>query len=84
MFVLLSCCNICHVNKNHLTATEVAKRYEVTPFAVKGWIKRGLLPNAMLEETVAGKIWLIPESDLKDFVPPQMGRPPKAKDKDDK
>ena len=32
-----------------------------------------------LEETIAGKIWLVPESDLEGFEPLRMGRPPKAK-----
>jgi hypothetical protein len=30
-------------------------------------------------DTPRGPVWLIPESDLKDFKPPSMGRPPKPK-----
>ena len=63
-----------------LKASDVAKRFDVTSYAVKNWIKIGLLPNAKLEENVAGSVWLIPESDLKDFIKPEMGRPKTKKD----
>lgn len=62
-----------------LKASEVAKRYDVTSYAVKGWIKNGLFPNAKLEENIAGSVWLIPESDLENFKKPEMGRPKKVK-----
>ncbi len=63
----------------HLKASEVAKRLNVASITVRKWLLAGLFPNARLEETVAGKIWLIPESDLVGFVPPERGRPPKKK-----
>lgn len=62
-----------------MKASEVAKRYEVNSYTVKLWIKRGLLPNAKFEESIAGSVWLIPESDLKEFKKPEMGRPKKDK-----
>ena len=65
------------VNKKFLKASEVAKRYEVSSVSVRSWIKSGLLPNAKLEETIAGSIWLIPETDLKGFKKPEKGRPVK-------
>jgi hypothetical protein len=37
------------------------------------------LPNAKLEQNIAGSVWLIDESDLKNFNKPLMGRPPKKK-----
>ena len=64
-----------------LKVSDVAKSKEVTPNAVKGWIKNGLLPNAFLKETVAGSVWLIPANDLKDFVKPEKGRPKKHTEK---
>ena len=65
------------VSENYLKVSEVAKRYDVTVNAVKGWIKQGLLPNAKFEQNIVGSIWLVPESDLKDFQKPEMGRPKK-------
>lgn len=65
------------MSDKYLKASEVAKKYEVNPFTVKGWIRNGLFPNARLEETIAGSIWLIPESDLENFKKPEMGRPKK-------
>jgi predicted site-specific integrase-resolvase len=62
-----------------LKASEIAARYNVQPITVKRWIKSGMFPNARFEETVAGSIWLIPESDLKNFTPPVQGRPRKSK-----
>lgn len=58
-----------------LKASEIATRFNVKHVTVRAWCNKGLFPNAKLEETVAGKIWQIPESDLEGFVPPQMGRP---------
>jgi predicted site-specific integrase-resolvase len=72
------------VSKKYLKASEVAKRYEVSSVSVRSWIKSGLLPNAKLEETIAGSIWLIPESDLKEFKKPEKGRPAKEKAKSEK
>ncbi len=65
--------------ENYLKASEVAKQLKVKHVTVRAWLKRGLFPNAKLEETIAGKIWLIPKSDLEDFQLPAMGRPPKVK-----
>lgn len=67
------------MSEKYLKASEVAKKYNVTSNTVKGWAKNGLLPNAKFEESVIGSIWLIPESDLQDFKPPEMGRPKKSK-----
>ena len=61
-----------------LKASEVAKRYEVSPYTVKKWIRDGLFPDAKLEETVAGSVWLIPESNLEGFIKPEIGRPRKG------
>lgn len=67
------------MTEKKLKASEIARIYKVAPITAKKWVANGLFPNAKLEETVAGKIWLVPESDLKDFVPPKQGRPPKKK-----
>jgi hypothetical protein len=68
------------VNEKYLKASEVAKRYSVSSVSVRSWIKSGLLPNARLEENIAGSVWLIPESDLEGFVKPEQGRPAKPKE----
>jgi uncharacterized protein YjcR len=67
------------VSKKFLKASDVARQYGVSSVSVRSWIKRGLLPNAKLEQTVAGSIWLIPEGDLKNFKQPEKGRPPRKK-----
>jgi len=64
----------------YLKASEVAKQLGVASITVRKWLLAGLFPNARLEETIAGKIWLVPENDLIDFVPPERGRPPKPKE----
>ena len=69
---------------SELTAREVAVRYNVTPKTVKVWCRKKLFPNARLEETRLGSVWLIPESDLNGFEPPEAGRPLKAKVEDGK
>jgi predicted site-specific integrase-resolvase len=69
------------MSEKFLKASEVANRYNVSSVSVRSWIKKGLFPNAKFEETIAGSIWLIPESDLKDFVQPEQGRPIKKKEK---
>lgn len=58
-----------------LKASEVAKIYEVNSYTVKSWARGGLFPNARLESSVAGSVWLIPEDDLKEFKKPEKGRP---------
>lgn len=63
-----------------MTAREVADRLNVKPITVRVWLSRGLFPNAELKFVEPfGKIWMIPESDLKNFKKPQMGRPKKIK-----
>jgi excisionase family DNA binding protein len=62
-----------------LTTAQVAERLDVSRPTVKLWCRQGRFPNALLEEETRGPVWRIPESDLKDFSPPTMGRPPKAK-----
>ncbi|MCD9186720.1 MAG: helix-turn-helix domain-containing protein [Pyrinomonadaceae bacterium] len=66
------------MSEKELKASEVAKIYDVNPYTVKGWIRAGMFPGARLEESVAGSVWLIPESDLDGFVKPEKGRPKKA------
>jgi excisionase family DNA binding protein len=62
-----------------LTASQAAKYLKVSSVTVRVWCKRGLFPHAELKETPFGSGWLIPESDVENFEPPKMGRPPKAK-----
>jgi excisionase family DNA binding protein len=62
-----------------LTTAQVAERLDVSHPTVKLWCRQGRFPNALLEEETRGPVWRIPESDLKGFIPPVMGRPPKAK-----
>jgi excisionase family DNA binding protein len=65
--------------KNELTVTQAAERLNVAAITVRKWCKRGLFPNAYMHETLLGALWMIPESDVKNFQPPTIGRPPKPK-----
>lgn len=62
-----------------LTSSQVAERLNVAHSTVRAWCNRGLFPSATRHETPAGSYWIIPDSDLKGFVRPEPGRPPKAK-----
>lgn len=65
---------------NELTPAQAAKRLGVGKSTVQLWCKRGdVFPHARLEKTPLGEVYLIPESDLKNFTPPKMGRPAKKK-----
>ncbi len=59
-----------------LTTTEVAGRLKAADVTVRLWCRQGRFPNARLVEHPRGDYWLIPESEVKKFEPPQMGRPP--------
>lgn len=62
-----------------LTTQQVAERYGVEVQTVGRWCQRGLFPNVVLgPKTGRGAIYLIPESDLENFVPPQRGPRPMA------
>jgi hypothetical protein len=59
-----------------LTTTEVAGRLKAADVTVRLWCRQGRFPNARLVEHPRGDYWLIPESEVKKFEPPQIGRPP--------
>lgn len=62
------------------TARQLAERYNVAGSTVRGWLLRGLFPNATLKETELGdSYWLVPERDLAGFEPPRPGPKPKTK-----
>lgn len=50
---------------------------------VRLWATQGYFRNAVKYESPSGGFWMIPETDLKDFQPPERGRPSKAKSKTD-
>lgn len=62
-----------------LTTQDVAAKFAVTTATVRLWCQQGLFPNAMLEQTPRGPVWVIPEEDTLSFVKPLMGRPMKHK-----
>ena len=65
------------------TARQLAERYNVAGSTVRGWLMRKLFPGAYLKETELGdSYWLVPESALKDFVPPKPGPVPKSASND--
>jgi len=64
------------MSKN-LTTAQAAERLGVAQPTVKLWCRQGRFPNAAIEETARGPVWQIPETDLNNFEPPKMGRPPK-------
>jgi hypothetical protein len=65
-------------NETMLKVPDVAERLDVLTSTVRIWCRNGRFPNAVQEETLRGPVWLIPESDLKDFEKRGRGRPPKA------
>ncbi len=62
-----------------LTAAEAAERLGAGRSTVNLWCRQGLFPGARLEKSPVGDYWLIPETALKDFKPPDRGRKPKPK-----
>jgi hypothetical protein len=67
------------MSERTLTARQLAERYKVAPSTARAWFLNGLVPGAYLKETELGSYWVVPENDLKDFVKPTAGRPPKPK-----
>ena len=63
---------------NKLTTSEVAERLKVGQSTVNLWCRQGKFPNAERVQTPQGGYWVVPESDLKKFEPPKMGRPRKV------
>jgi uncharacterized protein YjcR len=61
-----------------MTLRQVAEKFGVAPVTARQWRERGHFPNAKLEETVIGPVWIVPVSDVEAFTPPAMGRPKKA------
>jgi hypothetical protein len=60
-----------------LTTNDIAERYQVAKRVARRWCEEGRFPHAyQLPITIGrGQAWLVPESDLEDFVPPKIGRP---------
>jgi hypothetical protein len=59
-----------------LTTTDVAERLGRPERTVRLWCKQGLFLGARSVSTPRGDYWVIPESALKDFKEPKMGRRP--------
>ena len=60
-----------------LTVRDVAEKLNANPGTVRMWCINKTFPNAVLEETLRGPVWLIPISDLTGFEKRGRGRPPK-------
>lgn len=58
-----------------LTAKEVAEKFNVDEQVARRWCRTGLFPNAYPSsiKTGRGNVWMVPESDLKNFKPPRPG-----------
>jgi hypothetical protein len=67
------------MSEEMLTTSKAAERLGVGRSTVNLWCRQGLFPNAEARDEVIGKVWYIPESDLANFQPPKMGRPPNVK-----
>jgi predicted site-specific integrase-resolvase len=59
-----------------LSTANVANRLKADETTVRLWCRQGYFPNARQ----IGRGWIIPESDVTNFTPPKMGRPPKPKE----
>lgn len=66
-----------------LTTQEVADKLSRPYPTIALWVRQGRFKNAVPEETPRGRVWWIPESDLRDFSAPTLGRPPKSASGDD-
>lgn len=64
-----------------LTTEDIAKRYGVTPKTARRWCRKGYLPGAERVGTGQRATWVIPESALDGFEPPDIGRPRESGDK---
>jgi excisionase family DNA binding protein len=64
-----------------LTLKQIAERLGASVPTVKRWRQQGHFPNARLEQTPIGPVWLVPLADVKAFKRPVMGRPGPEKPK---
>ena len=62
-----------------LTLKQIAERFGVAIPTAKQWRQQGHFPNARLEQTPIGPVWLVPVSDVEAFKRPAMGRPRELK-----
>lgn len=62
-----------------LTIKEVAEKFGVGKRVASGWVERGKFPNAeKLDDPYGKSYWVIPETDLENFVPQKRkGKPAK-------
>ena len=67
--------------KGMLSTQQVAERLGRPYSTIALWVRQGRFKSAEAEDTPRGKVWWIPESDLKSFITPKLGRPAKAKAK---
>ena len=59
-----------------LTVKNIAELQNVEKRVAHNWVLNGLFPNA--RKTIIepfGEMWLVPDTDLKNFQKPQRGRP---------
>lgn len=61
--------------RSGMTLKQVAEKFGVAASTARLWQSQGYFPNAKLEETVIGPVWIVPKSDVNAFKPPAMGRP---------
>lgn len=65
--------------KEELTTRQAAQRLGESDRLVRLWCQQGRFSGAHLVAHPRGDYWLIPVSDLKDFVKPKPGPIPKTK-----
>jgi hypothetical protein len=65
--------------RKDLTLKQIAERFGVAIPTAKQWRRQGHFPNARLEQTPIGSVWLVPLSDVNAFKRPVMGRPRELK-----
>jgi predicted site-specific integrase-resolvase len=64
-----------------LSLKEVAEKTGAAASSIRLWVRQGRFPNAQIEETRLGKLWLVPETDLKYLKLKPAGRPQGSKNK---
>jgi hypothetical protein len=60
-----------------LTVKEAAEILSAAPSTVRTWLKEGLFPGAQLVTDSIVPYWSIPDTALKNFDKPKVGRPRK-------
>ena len=66
------------MKKGMILLKEFSRRSGVPYPTLVRWVREGRIPGALMETSPTGSFWVVPESALKTWERPKLGRPPKA------